>query len=47
MGVLWYSGKLGVAYYDLETTVLNLMLDTQENDEFKILLKGNSPLCIE
>jgi len=40
MSVLWYSGKLGVAYYDLDTTLLNVMLDIQEGDDFKLLLKG-------
>ena len=40
MGVLWHGGKLGVAYYDLDTTMVHIMLDTQESDDFKLLTKG-------
>ncbi|XP_052776091.1 mutS protein homolog 5-like [Mya arenaria] len=38
MGVLWHGGKLGVAYYDLDTTIIHVMLDAQEDDSFKFLL---------
>ncbi|KAL4235524.1 MutS protein 5 [Mactra antiquata] len=39
MGVVWHMGKLGVAYYDLDTTIIYVMLDIPETDDFKYLLK--------
>ena len=40
LSVIWSAGKLGVAYYDLETTEIFMMLDTVETEDFTILRKG-------
>ncbi|XP_053395612.1 LOW QUALITY PROTEIN: mutS protein homolog 5-like [Mercenaria mercenaria] len=45
MGVIWHGGKMGVAYYDLDTTVVHIMLDIQETDDFKLLLKVLKEIC--
>lgn len=37
LSALWQSGKLGLAYYDLDTTQIYMMPDTMETDEFTIL----------
>ena len=40
MAAVWQTGKLGVAYYDVDTTCIYAMLDKQENDSFKLLRQG-------
>ena len=40
MGVMWQSGGLSVAYYDLDLTVIYMMLDAVESEEFKLLHRG-------
>ena len=40
MGVMWHTGRLSVAFYDLDTTVISMMLDTAESDEFSLLQRG-------
>ena len=40
MGVMWHSGKLSVAFYDVDTTVISMMLDAAESDEFSLLQRG-------
>ncbi|XP_052239261.1 mutS protein homolog 5-like isoform X3 [Dreissena polymorpha] len=39
MGLMWHGGRLGVAYYDLETTLLHVMMDSPEDEGFKLLNK--------
>lgn len=49
MGVVWQTGKLGLAYYDVDTTQIHMMLDTVETDEFTMLkrvLKQIPPVCV-
>ena len=40
MGVMWHSGRLSVAYYDIDLTVIYMMLDAVESEEFKLLNRG-------
>ena len=44
LGVMWHGGKVGVAYYDLDSTRAYIMLDTMETDDFKLLLRGKCGL---
>lgn len=46
MGVMWHSGRLSVAYYDIDLTVVYMMLDSTESDEFKLLHRGMLKFCI-
>ncbi|XP_013398574.1 mutS protein homolog 5 [Lingula anatina] len=49
LSIVWNAGKLGVAYYDVDTTQIYLMLDCRETDDFQILNKVLSqvlPTCI-
>jgi hypothetical protein len=40
MSAVWNGGKLGVAYYNLDTTLMYMMLDTEETDDFQLLRRG-------
>lgn len=42
MSLIWGGGKLAVAYYDVETTEIYLMIDTVEQDDFQLLRKGKT-----
>ncbi|XP_060085682.1 mutS protein homolog 5-like [Ylistrum balloti] len=49
MGVVWQAGKLGLAYYDIDTTQIYMMLDTVESDEFTMLkrvMRQIPPVCV-
>ncbi|KAL5017523.1 hypothetical protein ScPMuIL_007112 [Solemya velum] len=37
MGVMWHGGKLAVAYYDLDSAHIYLMLDSVETEDFSLL----------
>ena len=40
MGIMWQGGKLGVAYYDVDTTQVSLMLDVVETEAFTFLKRS-------
>lgn len=40
MGVFWQGGKLGLAYYDVESTQIYMMMDSIEHDDFVLLKRG-------
>ncbi|KAK6178854.1 hypothetical protein SNE40_011344 [Patella caerulea] len=40
LSIVWYSGKIGLAYYDVDTLQINIMLDTVENDDFTLLKRA-------
>ncbi|XP_064626771.1 mutS protein homolog 5-like [Lineus longissimus] len=49
MSAVWSGGKLGVAYYNLDTTLMYMMLDTEETDDFQLLHRVKyqiQPSCI-
>lgn len=49
MSVLWYNGKLGMAYYDTELTQIFMLLDIVESDDFlflKRILRQLHPTCV-
>ena len=46
MCVTWGGGKLGAAYFDGETSVLFVMNDSSERDDFQLLLQRMSACII-
>ncbi|ESO92536.1 hypothetical protein LOTGIDRAFT_233005 [Lottia gigantea] len=40
LSVVWYGGKLGLAYYDVDTLQIHVMLDTMETDDFSYLKRA-------
>jgi len=47
MSIVSMGGKLGVAYYCPDTTVLYMMPDTAETDGHDVLKKGTTYICIK
>ena len=41
MSVFWQGGRLGLAYYDVESTQIYMMMDCTEHDDFSLLQRGN------
>ncbi|CAH1773170.1 unnamed protein product [Owenia fusiformis] len=49
MSVVWQGGKVGIAYYDIDTTCFYMMMDTVETMDFHIISKvfeQVKPMCI-
>ena len=40
MSVVWSGGRLGVAYYSVESREIAMMLDATETDDMELLRKG-------
>lgn len=41
MSIFWQGGRLGLAYYDIESTQIHMMMDSIEHDDFSLLQRGN------
>ncbi|VDI65653.1 DNA mismatch repair protein MSH5 [Mytilus galloprovincialis] len=37
MSIFWQGGRLGLAYYDIESTQIHMMMDSIEHDDFSLL----------
>lgn len=37
MSIFWQGGRLGLAYYDIESTQIHMMMDSAEHDDFSLL----------
>lgn len=49
LSLIWQGGQLGVAYYNLDTTEIYMMMDTTESDRFTTLqsiIREISPTCV-
>jgi len=40
LSTVWSGGKLGVAYYDTQSSQIHLMMDIVETNEFEIIKRG-------
>ncbi len=40
MSIFWQGGRLGLAYYDIESTQIHMMMDSVEHDDFSLLQQG-------
>ncbi|XP_067679638.1 mutS protein homolog 5-like [Haliotis asinina] len=40
LSLVWHGGRISLAYYDIDTMLIHLMLDTEETDNFSILKRA-------